>query len=378
MAELPTAESPEGFNPLRALPNASYREQSWQQAELDRIWHNDWVFAATVDVVAEPGDQYPVMVGHQPVLLVRSQDGALTALSNLCAHRGTLLVDEAANAKRIQCPYHAWTYTDSGELLSVPFSPKGEVDKQAHCLPSYRVEEWHGLIFVSLNTEVEPLAERFAAVDTVLEAAGDLPDLDSLHAWIDGSRIEEWQCNWKLAIVNAMESYHLFQVHPNTLEPITPTRDSYYIAGSARATVTASPVVDGSRSLVISLPPAFVGVLSPDGFIWLSVEPLAVDRCRIVPGGAFPSKPPSRDAGRFSKWLAQTAAEAYTAALPDFLPEDKAICERGQIGATGDYEPGPLLEVERIVQDFGHYLAWKLHGVEPPAVHTAAAHQARD
>ena len=47
-----------------------------------------------------------------------------------------------------------------------------------------------------------------------------------------------WACNWKLAVLNAMESYHLFQVHPETLEPYSPTKGAYYITGSARATAT--------------------------------------------------------------------------------------------------------------------------------------------
>ncbi len=46
---------------------------------------------------------------------------------------------------------------------------------------------------------------------------------------------------------------------------------------------------------------------------------------------------------------------------------DKAICERGQRGAAGDFEPGRLLEVERVVADFGHYLNWRINDVEPPA-----------
>ena len=148
------------FDPTRALPSAAFRDQAWLDAELPAIWHNDWVFAATEDALPNPGDQLPVIIGTQPVLLIRNQDGELGAISNLCAHRGTLLVDSATNSKRIQCPYHAWTFADTGRLLSVPFSPKGEIDKAAHCLPTYRTESWHGLIFISLNNDVEPLATR--------------------------------------------------------------------------------------------------------------------------------------------------------------------------------------------------------------------------
>lgn len=354
----------EGFDPLRALPNAAYREQTWFEAEQETIWHNDWVFAGSEAALPEPGDQIPLTIGRQPVLLLRNQDGELVALSNLCAHRGTLLVDEPTNGKRIQCPYHAWTYADSGRLMSIPFSPKGEVDKEAHCLPSYRVESWNGLIFVSLNPNVEPLSERFAAV----ESSVAYRNLDTLHHWPDET-IDTWACNWKLAMLNAMESYHLFHVHPETLEPYTPTKDSYYLAGSARATVTGGIGSDGSRYELLSLPPNLVAVVTNASLVWLAAEPIAPDRCKIRYGGAFPQEPPGRDAGRLTKWMTQTTIAAYTAALPDFLPEDKAICERGQRGAIGDFEPGLLVDVERVVADFGHYLAWHLQDVEPPAVY---------
>ena len=95
----------------------------------------------------------------------RKQDGELAALSNLRAHRGTRLVERPTNAKRIKCPYHGWTYTDAGELHAVPFAPSAAVDKTAHCLPGNRIESWHGLVFVSLDPDVEPLDQRFAVVE---------------------------------------------------------------------------------------------------------------------------------------------------------------------------------------------------------------------
>ena len=355
------------FDPECALPNSAYRDPAVLESEMAGIWHGDWVFATTEDHVGSVGDQLPVMVGDQPVLLLRNQEGELVALSNLCAHRGTMLVEQPTNAKRIQCPYHAWSYNDGGRLLAAPFTPKGTVDKAAHCLPVYRVESWHGLVFVSLDPEVEPLAERFAAVEPHAAAHG----IDSMHHWSGWQETQVWDCNWKLAIINAMESYHLFQVHPKTLEPYTPTRDAYYVAGSARATATGGRVEGGDDYLLISLPPGFVGVFNSGAFYWQAVHPAGVDRCTVRTGGAFASAPQRRPRGRLARWLSRTAGQGYS--LPDFLPEDKAICERGQRGASGDFEPGRLVPAERVVADFGHYLNWRLNGVEPPAAHKEAS-----
>ena len=263
------------FDPTRALPNASFRDPEWLAAEKRRIWHGDWLFATTEDALPRPGDQLPVRIGDQPVLLLRNQAGQLAALSNLCAHRGTLLVEQPANGKRIQCPYHAWTYDDAGRLLGAPFAPKDMIEKEAHRLAAYRVESWHGLVFVSLNPDVEPLAERFAAVEAHVSAR----EIDALQHQADGQTTEVWECNWKVAILNAMESYHLFKVHPKTLEPYTPTRGAYYITGSARATATGGTNKGEDDYLLISLPPAFVGVLTQASFVWQAVHPIDTHRC---------------------------------------------------------------------------------------------------
>ncbi len=354
------------FDPDRALPNIVYRDPSFLKAEMDGIWHGDWVFVTTEDHVGTRGDQLPVIIGDQPVLLWRNQQGELVAMSNLCAHRGTLLVDQPSSSKRIQCPYHAWTYNDDGRLLSVPFAPNNAIDKTAHCLPKYRVESWHGLVFVSLNPDVEPLTERFAAVEPHVIAHG----IDQMAHRSDQQDTQEWDCNWKLAIVNAMESYHLFQVHPKTLEPQTPTRDAYYITGSARATATGGKVTNLSDYLLISLPPNFVGVFNSGGFYWQTAHPIGTQRCVIRTGGAYGATPNIRANGGFRRWASRLASSAAAYSLPDFLPEDKAICERGQRGAAGDFEPGLLVPAERVVVDFGHYLNWRTNGVDPPAIHT--------
>ena len=356
------------FDPAYALPNTAYRDPAFLEAEMANIWHGDWVFVTTEDHLRTPGDRLPVIIGEQPVLLLRNQEDELTAVSNLCAHRGTLLVERPDNAKRIQCPYHAWTYSDGGRLLSVPFAPKDAVDKTAHCLPVYRVESWRGLVFVSLNSNVEPLTERFAAVEPHVAGQG----IDQMRHWSGQQETHVWDCNWKLAMVNAMESYHLFQVHPKTLEPYVPTRNAYYLAGSGRATATGGCVEGHDDYLLISLPPNFVGVFNGGSFVWQSVHPMGTHRCAVRAGGAFASPRRARNRGRLANWISRSAA-AVAYSLPDFLPEDKAICERGQRGASGDFVPGRLVPMERVVADFGHYLNWRVNGVDPPTVHVEAS-----
>ena len=352
------------FDPERALPAAAYRDPEWLAVEKEKIWHGDWVFATFEDALAAPGDQFPVVIGNQPVLLVRNEAGELVALSNLCAHRGTLLVDGPTNAGRIQCPYHAWTYDHAGRLIAAPFAPEEAIDKQTHCLPAYRVESWHGLVFVSLDPDVEPLDDRFAAVAPHVSSR----KINGFRGLSQQQATDVWECNWKVAMMNGMESYHVFKVHAATLEPYTPTRDAYYIAGSARATATGGSNKGEDDYLLISLPPGFVGVFTQDSFVWQAVNPVGPHRCTIRTGGSFIPSRGRRERGRLWEWLAETVGNAAAYALPDFLPEDKAICERVQRGITGNFVPGRLVPMERVVVDFGHYLNWRLNDVDPPAV----------
>ena len=353
-------------DPARALLASAYRAPALE-ADLAHVWHDGWVWVGTADEVAEPGDYVAVELAGQPLIVLRNQGGELTALANMCAHRGTLIVDGSGNVKRFQCPYHAWTYADDGRLLSVPHAARGDVDRAAHCLPRYRAEEWHGLVFASMNPDVAPLSERFAHLEEIVTKAG----LAELHHWT-GERDEQvWQANWKLVITNAMESYHLFKVHPKTLEPYTPTSGAYYIVGSADGTATGGLSTTGGDYTLLSLPPNLVGVLSDGSFLWQAVQPLAHDRSRIITGGAYQYESPSKQSG-LAKWMTKSAARSEERKTPDFLPEDKFICERGQRAATGDYKPGVLVPMEQVVADFHHYLNRQLHGAPTPPVRTSA------
>lgn len=360
----------EGYpvDPDRALPTSAYQPDS-HHVDLDAIWHDDWIFVATADQVASPGDWVAVTVGAQPVIVLRRQDGELAALSNLCAHRGTLLLDGSGSDKRFQCPYHAWTYSDSGRLLAVPHTQRDDVDRDAHCLPSYRAEQWQGLVFVSLNPDVSPLSDRLAHLEPVVCGTG----IDDLHHWTADRGDEEWAANWKLVISNAMESHHLFKVHPETLEPYSPTAGAYYLTGSANGTATGGESTRGGDDdyLLLSLPPNLVCVITGGTLLWQVVYPIASDRTLVITGGAYPSPSPATESS-LKRWAGTAAAKAAEWAIPDFLPEDKAICERGQQAAIGDYTPGVLVPMEQIIVDFHQYLNRQLHNADVPPVRTSA------
>lgn len=364
----------------RALPFAAYTDPDVHRLEMDRIFGRDWIAICASASLANPGDHFAHAIGGEPVVVLRGDDGKLRALSNVCRHRGTLLQDDGFGAaKKFVCPYHAWTYDLEGNLRGVPVPGNVEIDKSAHCLPQFRVEEWAGVVFVNLDASAESLASRLVGLERYLDPF----DMSGFDTPTPPKPLETWDANWKLIVENGIESYHLFKVHRDTLETMTPTKGAFYLEGSARWTATAGwykgvdPTASaehptaglvGKGYVLVSIPPSFVAILTEDSWGWLSVFPTAADRTVVAEGSLRRGRPSLLE--RASKAVEENFVTA-------FLAEDRAICERGQRGmAARRSQGGQLVELERVVADFHHHLAWRLFGAEPAAAWRGPAAEA--
>ncbi|WP_051559988.1 aromatic ring-hydroxylating oxygenase subunit alpha [Marinobacterium jannaschii] len=356
-----------GADQAHCLPFAVYHDAEIFALEVAQLFHNDWVFACAEAKLSEPGDYFALDIAGEPVALLRGRDGELRGLSNICRHRGTSLLDDGFGRieKNIVCPYHAWTYGDNGDLKGVPFDSDNQVDKDRHCLPHFAVACWQGLVFINLAEKPRPFSERVKGLDDYL-ALFDLSRYrHGYHA-----EAEHWNANWKLALENGMESYHLFKVHKETLEPMTPSKQAYYVAGSSEWTLTGGAMKDNrskvvkwlsgsypeayNHYLLLSLPPSLVMVITYEGVDWIQVLPDGPEQCRVIPGGLTEKPVASFDSPEFQ----------FTAS---FLAEDQAICERVQRGMHATKgQGGKLVEMEQILVDFRHYLANRLFA-SPPA-----------
>ncbi|MCG8671590.1 MAG: aromatic ring-hydroxylating dioxygenase subunit alpha [Pseudomonadales bacterium] len=352
MAPLEEAES---------LPFSAYRSQSAYELEAETVFRNEWVFVVAEQELPNCGDYFAITLAGEPIAVIRGQDNEIRALSNVCRHRGTPLLDEGFGKveKHIVCPYHAWAYKDNGELKAAPLPGDINIDKDQHCLPTFFIESWHGLLFVNLSSNPEPLAKRLAGIDDYL-GYFNLPSFENGFK----STTEYWNANWKLAMENAMESYHLFKVHKQTLETVTPTKQAYYIAGHSEWTLTGGKMLDTSSKLMkwfrgdypeaydhyvlISLPPSFVGILTYEGLSWIQVLPIDKDHSYIRSAGI------SSYSGKHENKTEQAFTEA-------FFAEDKDICERVHKGMYSTLaKGGKLVSMERILVDFHQFLGSRL------------------
>ena len=351
----------EAIKPLEeahSLPFAAYTDESVYAEEVKKIFHDEWVFACQEPALAKAGDFFAITLAGEPICIIRGPDGQLRALSNVCRHRGTPLLDEGFGTltKLVICPYHAWSYDLTGVLKAVPHNERIAVDRERHCLPEFQCGTWNGLVFVHLGDTPKPLGERFAHMsDYITEFEVDKFDRDS------NSEPEIWNANWKLVLENAMESYHLFKVHESTLERISPTRGAYYLAGNSEWSLTGGSLTTGWRRmdrqyLLLSMAPSFVGILTNGNLGWLSAHPIGPPHQTVIRSGAIGTKKGMRS---------DQATEQFTKA---FFEEDRRICERVQRGMDAvKGRGGKLVDMERVVTDFHQFLATRLFDLPPTA-----------
>jgi choline monooxygenase len=206
------------------LPPAAYTHEEFLALENARLFRRFWTFVGFAHEMERAGDVVPVTVAGKPVLLVRNEDGDITAFHNVCRHRCAILVDEPTNVGRfVRCPYHTWAYNLNGELRSTPHfgGPNRHVpdgfDPAQHGLKPVRSVTWHDWVFVDLSGEapdfddyVAPLAERLSDLD--LDAATPIVTIDFC----------EVLTNWKFLMENFIEPYHVQFVHSDTTkQPLT-------------------------------------------------------------------------------------------------------------------------------------------------------------
>lgn len=182
--------------------------------ELRKIWYRTWVFVGHESEVAQPNDYVRKKLGLQDVIMTRDRDGQLHLLLNRCSHRGNQVCDDAkGNSGTFRCPYHGWTFRNTGELVGFPFF-KGygqrRLDMPLGRVP--RVDTYGGFVFGSFAEDGPDLHEHLGA------AAGEIDRLTRLSpegkvALNAGWLQHQTRANWKLLAENETDGYHPQFVH---------------------------------------------------------------------------------------------------------------------------------------------------------------------
>jgi benzoate/toluate 1,2-dioxygenase subunit alpha len=190
------------------------------ELEMKHIFESNWVYLAHESQILNNNDYYTTWIGRQPVVITRDKNGELHAVINACAHKGAMLCRKKhGNKGTFTCPFHGWSFANTGKLLKVKDVKTTEYPVQFNTNGSHdlkkvaRFQSYRGFLFGSVNADVVPLedylGETRVIIDQIVDqAANGLEVLRGNSSYIyDG--------NWKMQMENGCDGYHVSTVHWN-------------------------------------------------------------------------------------------------------------------------------------------------------------------
>jgi len=351
------------FDKARAMSPSVYTDHNFLDAELSKIFSRDWFCVGRADALAKPGDYLTLDLADQPILVLRDSTDKLRAMSNVCRHRMSTLLEGRGSIRAIVCPYHAWTYNLDGTLRGAPaMNQNTAFCKSDVVLPNVACEEWLGWVFVSLNPEAVPVVSE---LEQVQDLVGDFGMENYTETFFE---THVWNTNWKILAENFMESYHLPVCHAGTIGGLSKLDEMICPPGQASFNyhtilkddklkiALAHPNnknLQGDRrrmTYLLAIYPSLLITLTPGYFWYLSLHPKGVGQVQIAFGG-----------GMSPDYVDDPDAQAHFTQLKKLLDEvnveDKGCTEKVYRGlCSAMATPGHLSHLERPNYDFAQYL----------------------
>lgn len=200
--------------------------------EMETIFTTGWVFVAHDSEVSEKGDYLTRVIGHDPVVVVRGKDDVVRVMLNRCTHRANKLCNaEQGNANSFRCPYHGWTFSNTGALQGVPMREGygdafNAVRSELGLAEAPRVDSYGGFVFASLAPEgislQEHLGKATGAIDRLLNLS-PTRTIDLRANWMKHLH----HANWKMVVENNVDGYHALFTHASVYDAIKPAKVSH-------------------------------------------------------------------------------------------------------------------------------------------------------
>jgi phenylpropionate dioxygenase-like ring-hydroxylating dioxygenase large terminal subunit len=212
------------FTEAVGLPPSVYYSEEFYEFEMEVIFGQEWLCVGRAESLGEIGDFVSQSCGGEQIIIVRTSETEIQAMSAVCQHRGLCVTADidrddgdlfgspvhiSGHTRQFRCPYHHWVYDIDGQLVGAPeMSQTIGFDKSSVRLPKIATEIWQGFVFVNLSSSPKPLAPSLLKLDAVLENH----DLGGLVT-VDPITIPDVPFNWKIMIENFMEGYHNSRLH---------------------------------------------------------------------------------------------------------------------------------------------------------------------
>ena len=271
------------------IPAFIFASPEIYQWELERIFMKCWLFVAHETEVRNKGDYVTRSMGEDPVIVVRADDGRVRVFLNVCRHRGMRVCQaELGNSSNFCCPYHGFTYKNSGELIGMPFEQDAfgnTLDKSQLGLIQARVESYQGLIFATWDQQVGPLQDCLGDMRWYLDLVVGRAEMEVVGP------PQKWElaANWKLAAENFMsDAYHTAHTHASIGElglvpSLSFAKAGYHIySGNGNGLGLGTGMPGSPDILAPELFPVFERTLSKEQYLLLK-------QMRNLHGTVFPN-----------------------------------------------------------------------------------------
>ena len=350
------------------MPPWVYTSPEFHAREVERIFMKVWNFMGHVDQVPDPGDYVALEFVGIPFIICRDEEGELRAFANTCRHRGSPVASGQGNTKEFICPYHGWCYSLKGALTAtVDMQQTRDFDPARHALIPIKVDTWGGFIFVNFDPDAASLRDYL----------GDLPENLASHRLEEMANVRcvsyDMNCNWKLFVENAKESYHIAMVHRETINRVASVRSAdYAVSDAAGQYCTTFCTHDGSMALLkgdAGFPRietlqgryregTYAPLIYPMTYLactidtawFLQLFPLGPDRTRLVHGACFPRS-------RLDQPDFEAIAANYYKRWDVTIEEDIVASDRQQVGLTSPFAlPGRFSFREPLVHEIDNWI----------------------
>ena len=199
------------------------------QQELERVFARTWLYIGHESQIPNPNDFFISRMGEESVILTRDRQGEIHVLLNTCRHRGMKVCRyDEGNTPVFSCPYHGWSYSTDGNLVSVPgeligvpqfaTAYHGELEKEEWGLISVpKMANYHGSIWACWDKEAPDFLDYLGGMDDYLA-----PEFESREGEPGGLEaiggVQKWlmPCNWKFAAENFIGDFYHVISHRST------------------------------------------------------------------------------------------------------------------------------------------------------------------
>ncbi len=336
----------EDIRTASTLPAWFYRDPAMHARLVEHVFARSWQLLTSVDRIKAPTQMIPMpfLSGcvEEPLVLTRDAEDRLHCLSNVCTHRGAIVVEGEGHVKSLRCRYHGRRFALDGRMTFMPeFDGAIDFPSPADDLPRLQTARWGPLLFAA----IEPVMPFDEWIGPVRERMDWLP-LERMQPDPAAARDYPIGANWALYVDNYLEEFHVPYVHGTSLGG-TLDYDGYRTERFAWGNVQIGVVKEGQSAFALPDDHPFAGERVGGLYFWLfpnlmlNFYPWGLSLNHVQP------RAPDRTIVSFRSWVLDPSRrhEGAGADLHRVEMEDEEIVESVQRGVRsrlyqrGRYSP---------------------------------------